>query len=136
MKGSGIDLFTSSIVLGVAIVLVVSLISFIGPVQEVFGFDCKRQTIDQVIKWVKEMELSTAQPSPGKFLVLRDCVEYISPDGIKFKSEEKVTEFHTSEILNKQKITFDLSGSDKIFPRDAPYDVEINPQQLEIIIRK
>lgn len=135
MKGSGIDLFTSSIIL-MAIVLVVSLIAFAGPVQEVFGFDCKRQTIDQVIKWVEEMELSTAQPSTGKFLVLRDCVEYISPDGIKLKSEEKVTEFHTSEILNKQKITFDLSGSEKIFPRDAPYDVEINPQQLKIIIRK
>ncbi len=126
MKG-GLGLFFATVLIG--IVLIAGVLFLTGFAPKAFGFTCERDTFDQVNNWIQKISQPAAGPFDDEFRV-GDCVDYITEDeGIKFKSGDK-TDF---KDIGGTEVKF-VTGGQKIFPRDKPYDVRIDPSQNTITI--
>lgn len=139
MKGIAVGIFVAAIAIPV-IILMITVLLFGTTFTSVYAFDCRQDTIDQVSGWIEKMKLSTAQGFDAEFRV-GSCVEYISEEenGIKFKDDDRVTQFTMGENFQDRKVVFEIQDvgtaeRTKILASTDSYVVRIVPSETKIII--
>lgn len=139
MKGIGIDLFIATIFIGIIIIVIASLVTSDTLFKAVFGDTCDSQTRQKLSVWIEKLK-SSATPNTGftdELFVNKDCIEFITHEGIKFKSDEEVTVFTKTScdpspdaVRNKcgeeDVIVFEFED-ERILPFESPLNVRIIP---------
>lgn len=135
--GAGIGLAIPYFI--IAIIIIISIFAFYGTSLRAYGSTCKQDALDKMTNWVYKMGLPGASTFDDTFQV-RDCVEFVDREGIKFKSEEKKRLFSITDCdpyqtrpdspgycQASERVKFQFSNADKILPVDVPQKVRITP---------